>query len=71
MVLREKTTMEVRFRPHSKRRNEQNVLNQPKRTRSAAARFAVANTVIEGGYILPETEKLMKEWVAARSTTTS
>lgn len=30
--------------------------------RSKAARFAVANTVIEGGHVLPETEKLMNEW---------
>jgi hypothetical protein len=31
--------------------------------RSKAARFAVANTVIEGGHVLPETEELMNEWV--------
>ena len=30
--------------------------------RSEAARFAVANTVIEGGQVLPETEELMNEW---------
>lgn len=30
--------------------------------RSKAARFAVANTVIEGGHVLPETEELMNEW---------
>lgn len=30
--------------------------------RSKAARFAVANTVIEGGNVLPETEELMNEW---------
>jgi hypothetical protein len=29
--------------------------------RSEAARFAVANTVIEGGHVLPETEELMNE----------
>jgi Antitoxin VbhA len=30
--------------------------------RSKAVRFAVANTVIEGGNVLPETEELMNEW---------
>ena len=30
--------------------------------RSKAVRFAVANTVIEGGHVLPETEELMNEW---------
>jgi hypothetical protein len=30
--------------------------------RSKAARFAVANTVIEGGHVLSETEELMNEW---------
>lgn len=30
--------------------------------RSKAARFAVANTVIEGGNVLPETEELMNQW---------
>lgn len=32
-------------------------------TRFEAARFAVANTVIEGGCVLPETKKLIDEWV--------
>jgi hypothetical protein len=30
--------------------------------RSKAVRFAVANTAIEGGHVLPETEELMNEW---------
>lgn len=37
-----------------------------KTTRSEAARFAVANTVIEGGCVLPETEKLMDEWIRGK-----
>jgi hypothetical protein len=28
-----------------------------------AVRFAVANNVIEGGYVLPETEAALDEWV--------
>ncbi len=30
--------------------------------RSDAARFAVANTAIEGGHVLPETEELLDGW---------
>ncbi|MGY3582060.1 hypothetical protein ACVIGB_001017 [Bradyrhizobium sp. USDA 4341] len=30
--------------------------------RAEAVRFAIANTAIEGGHVLPETEELMNEW---------
>ena len=30
--------------------------------RSGAVEFAVADTAIEGGHVLPETEELMNEW---------
>ncbi|WP_168209945.1 antitoxin VbhA family protein [Tardiphaga sp. vice154] len=33
-----------------------------KKARSDAVRFAVANTEIEGGQVLPETESALDEW---------
>lgn len=32
------------------------------KTRSEAVRFAVANTEIEGGHVLPETRQLLEKW---------
>ncbi|MDD1528926.1 hypothetical protein C7U92_16375 [Bradyrhizobium sp. WBOS7] len=45
------------------RQNEAEKTKTEFEARSKAARFAVANTVIEGGHVLPETEELMNEWV--------
>lgn len=45
-----------------KRLGSQNVTTDSQSLRNKAVQFAVANTAIEGGCILPETQKLMDEW---------
>jgi hypothetical protein len=44
-------------------RNEASLARPVARTRADAARFAIASTIMEGGEVAPETERLLADWV--------